>query len=63
VLILTVAILVAAGSYFYYKRQPSLYSATTQVYLGNGAEEQSQIGASGSAAKKAGAPTRPPRPR
>jgi len=55
-LILTVAILVAAGSYFYYKRQPSLYSATTQVYLGNGAEEQSQIGASGSAAKKAGAP-------
>jgi Mrp family chromosome partitioning ATPase/capsular polysaccharide biosynthesis protein len=55
-LILTVAILVAAGSYLYYKRQPSLYSAATQVYLGNGAEEQSQINASGSAAKKAGSP-------
>lgn len=55
-LILAVAILVALGSYFYYKRQPSLYSATTQVYLGNGAEEQSQIGASSNGGKKASAP-------
>jgi Mrp family chromosome partitioning ATPase/capsular polysaccharide biosynthesis protein len=55
-LILGVAILVALGSYFYYKRQPALYSATTQVYLGNGAEEQSQIGASGNGGKKASAP-------
>ncbi len=55
-LILAVAISVAAGSYVYYKRQPSVYSATTQVYLGNGAEEQAQIGATGSGAKKAGAP-------
>ncbi len=51
-LILAVAILVAAGSYLYYRHQPSIYSATTQVYLGNGAEEQSQVGASGSGAKK-----------
>ncbi len=54
-LILAVAILVAAGSYLYYKRQPSLYSATTQVYLGNGAEEESQVGAGGGGAKKSGA--------
>ena len=54
-LILAVAILVAAGSYLYYRHQPSIYSATTQVYLGNGAEEQSQVGASGSGAKKASA--------
>jgi succinoglycan biosynthesis transport protein ExoP len=55
-LILGVAILVGLGSYFYYKRQPALYSATTQVYLGNGAEEQSQIGASNNGGKKASAP-------
>jgi Mrp family chromosome partitioning ATPase/capsular polysaccharide biosynthesis protein len=56
-LILAVAILVAAGSYLYYNRKPSLYSATTQVYLGNGAEEQSQLGASGNGGKKASAPS------
>ena len=39
-LILLTGLLVAAGTYFYYKRQPSLFSATTQVYLGAGAEEQ-----------------------
>jgi tyrosine-protein kinase len=55
-LILGVALLVAAGSYLYYKRQASVYSATTQIYLGNGAEEQSQVGAGGSAGKKASAP-------
>jgi Mrp family chromosome partitioning ATPase/capsular polysaccharide biosynthesis protein len=54
-MILAVAILVAAGSYLYYKRQPSRFSATTEVYLGNGAEEQSQIGGVGGA-KKANAP-------
>jgi Mrp family chromosome partitioning ATPase/capsular polysaccharide biosynthesis protein len=52
-LILAIAILVGAGSYVYYKHQPSVYSATTQVYLGNGNEEQSQIGAGGNGAKKA----------
>jgi Mrp family chromosome partitioning ATPase/capsular polysaccharide biosynthesis protein len=55
-MILAVAILVGLGSYLYYKRQASLYSATTQVYLGNGAEEQSQIGTSGNGGKKAAAP-------
>jgi Mrp family chromosome partitioning ATPase/capsular polysaccharide biosynthesis protein len=54
-LILAVALLVAAGSYLYYKRMPAIYSATTQIYLGNGAEEQAQLGA-GSGGKKAGAP-------
>jgi len=36
-LILAVGIVVAAGSYFYYKRQKPLYRAATQIYLG---EEQ-----------------------
>jgi Mrp family chromosome partitioning ATPase len=36
-LILAVGIAVAAGSYFYYKRQRPLYRAATQIYLG---EEQ-----------------------
>jgi polysaccharide biosynthesis transport protein len=39
-LILLAGLLVAGGTYFYYKRQPGLYQATTQVYLGAGAEEQ-----------------------
>jgi Mrp family chromosome partitioning ATPase/capsular polysaccharide biosynthesis protein len=46
-LILIVGLLVAAASYYYYDRKPKLYSATTQLYLGNGAEEQQQIGTSG----------------
>ena len=54
-LILAVALLVGAGSYLYYKRQPSVYSATTQVYLGNGAEEQAQLN-TGAGGKKAVAP-------
>jgi Mrp family chromosome partitioning ATPase len=55
-LILAVGILVALGSYLYYRHQSAVYSATTQVYLGNGAEEESQVGASATASKKAGAP-------
>lgn len=47
-LILAVGILVAAGSYFYYKRATPNYRATTQLYLGAGAEEQSQVSATGS---------------
>src|SRR5689334_5441148 len=39
-LILLTGLVVAAGTYFYYKRQPGLYKATTQVYLGAGVEEQ-----------------------
>src|ERR1700684_3255015 len=51
-LILAVAILVALGTYFYYKRQHATYLATTQVYLGAGAEEQAQIGTSGTTTSK-----------
>jgi Mrp family chromosome partitioning ATPase/capsular polysaccharide biosynthesis protein len=39
-LILAVGILVAGATYFYYKRATPVYQATTQVYLGAGAEEQ-----------------------
>ncbi|HEX4483749.1 MAG TPA: Wzz/FepE/Etk N-terminal domain-containing protein [Solirubrobacteraceae bacterium] len=39
-LILAVGIIVAAASYLYYKRQRPTYQATTQVFLGAGAEEQ-----------------------
>jgi Mrp family chromosome partitioning ATPase/capsular polysaccharide biosynthesis protein len=39
-LILAVGIVVAAGSYFYYKRQRPVFQATTQVFLGAAAEEQ-----------------------
>jgi Mrp family chromosome partitioning ATPase/capsular polysaccharide biosynthesis protein len=54
-LILAVGILVALGTYFYYKREHPNYLATTQVYLGAGAEEQAQIGTSGAGtAKKSG---------
>lgn len=53
-LILAVAIVVAAGSYVYYKHQPSVYSATTQIYLGNGAEEQAQLNSSAGGKKASG---------
>jgi Mrp family chromosome partitioning ATPase len=39
-LILIVALVVAAGSYLYAKRERPTYQATTQVFLGAGAEEQ-----------------------
>lgn len=39
-LILLVAILVAAGTYLYYRHQTVSYEASTQIYLGAGAEEQ-----------------------
>ncbi len=39
-LILAVGVVVAAGSYFYYKHQRPTYQASTQVFLGAGAEEQ-----------------------
>ncbi len=55
-LILGVAILVGVASYVYYSHKRSVFSATTQVYLGNGAEEQSQLGASAGGSKKANAP-------
>lgn len=37
-LILFTALLVAAGTYFYYKKQTPTFQAATQVYLGAGAE-------------------------
>src|SRR6478672_6709599 len=39
-LILIVAVVVAGGSYLYAKRERPTYQATTQVFLGVGAEEQ-----------------------
>jgi Mrp family chromosome partitioning ATPase len=44
-LILAVAILVGAGTYLYYKRQPSVYTAKTQLYLGGNAEQATAPGA------------------
>jgi polysaccharide biosynthesis transport protein len=48
-LILIVGILVAGGTYLYYKRQPANYQLTTQLYLGAGSEEQ--LGEKGVSAK------------
>jgi Mrp family chromosome partitioning ATPase len=38
--ILIVAVLVAAGSYLYYKHQPQVFKSTTELYLLAGSEEQ-----------------------
>ncbi len=43
-LILAVAILVAAGTYEYYKHKPAQYTASTQLFLGGGAEQQAASG-------------------
>jgi Mrp family chromosome partitioning ATPase len=54
-LILAVAIIVAAGTYFYYKRQPTHYQSTTQIYLAAGSEQQlSEKGTRKSAAANPG---------
>ncbi len=47
-LILGVALLVALGTYEYYKHKPAVYSASTQLFLGGAAEQQ---GAGGSQVK------------
>jgi polysaccharide biosynthesis transport protein len=39
-LILLVGVVVAVATYAYYKRQPTVYTASTQIYLGGGTEEQ-----------------------
>jgi capsular polysaccharide biosynthesis protein/Mrp family chromosome partitioning ATPase len=39
-LILAVAIVVAGATYLHYKRQPSVFSATTELNLASGSEEQ-----------------------
>lgn len=49
-LILAVGILVAGGTYAYYKRKPHVYATTTQLFLNNGSEEQALI--TGTNAKK-----------
>ncbi len=46
-LILAVGIIVAAASYLYYKREKPVYQASTQVFLGAGAEEQAPSEKSG----------------
>ncbi|HEX3692392.1 MAG TPA: Wzz/FepE/Etk N-terminal domain-containing protein [Solirubrobacteraceae bacterium] len=43
-LILAVAVIVAAGTYIYYHRQASVYSASTQLDLGGGLEAQQLAG-------------------
>ncbi len=50
-LILAVAIIAAAGTYLYYKRQTPVYGASTQLYFGSAAEQQ---GAGGGAASTLG---------
>jgi Mrp family chromosome partitioning ATPase len=45
-LILIVGVLVAGLSYLYYKHKPLVFSSSTQVYLGSGAEEQGLFGTS-----------------
>ncbi len=42
-LILAVAIAVAGATYLYYKRQPTVFSATTELNLASGSEEQSLL--------------------
>jgi capsular polysaccharide biosynthesis protein len=42
-LILAVAILVAAGSYEYYKRKPSVFAVKTELYLGGESEGQALL--------------------
>jgi Mrp family chromosome partitioning ATPase/capsular polysaccharide biosynthesis protein len=43
-LILAIGVLVAALTYIYYRHQPAVYRASTQLYIG-GAEEQGALGA------------------
>src|SRR5689334_19941107 len=46
-LILGVALLVGAGTYFYYKRQKPVYQGVAQLYLGGAAEQTTANGAQG----------------
>jgi len=43
-LILVVGILVAAATYAYYKHKPSVFGASTTIYLGSGSEAQVRLG-------------------
>ncbi len=46
-LILAVAIIVAGVTYVYYKHKPSVYSASTEIYLGGTAEERGLVSEKG----------------
>jgi capsular polysaccharide biosynthesis protein len=48
-LILAVGLLVAIGTYLYYRHEKPAYLATTKVYLGAGAEEQAPASLTGNA--------------
>jgi Mrp family chromosome partitioning ATPase/capsular polysaccharide biosynthesis protein len=57
-LILLAGILVAGGTYLYYKREQPIFAASTQIYLGNGSEEQAPASGGGKREKhKKGAST------
>jgi Mrp family chromosome partitioning ATPase/capsular polysaccharide biosynthesis protein len=43
-LILAVALVVAAATYEYYKHKPSVYKATTQLFLGGSSEQSAALG-------------------
>jgi Mrp family chromosome partitioning ATPase/capsular polysaccharide biosynthesis protein len=53
-LILVVAILVACGTYVYYKREAPLYQTSTELNLNAGAEEQGAVSSEKGKGKKAG---------
>lgn len=52
-LVLLAGLIVAAGAYLYYKRQPTVYQSETKVYLGSGTEESVGEKAAGKAASVA----------
>ncbi len=51
-LILAVGLVVAVGSYLYYKRQPAIFGATTTINLAGGEEQSAAGGASAKATTK-----------
>lgn len=52
-LILAVAIIAAAGTYLYYKRQAPVYGASTQLYFGSASEQQGSGAAASTVGKTA----------
>jgi Mrp family chromosome partitioning ATPase/capsular polysaccharide biosynthesis protein len=50
-LILAVGIVVAAGTYAYYKGEPAVYTGSTEIYLGSANEQQAVVGVGKSASK------------
>jgi uncharacterized protein involved in exopolysaccharide biosynthesis len=64
-IILALAVIVAAGTYFYYHRKPPVYESSTNVYLGQSAVEQqiTDTQVASSERDTANASTRSPSPR